>query len=130
MTDPPVGGSSEVQVVGAGNVTSCLNTISANATTQTFNFSPAGRARQCLKGFDVSWNNVNPADQPYNMSVVPLDQGFYPYEVELANGGFDGDWQVNMTTGTRFTLMLKYVTPLPDTYLCVCTLPISIILER
>lgn len=43
------------------------------------------------------------------MSIIPLDQGFYPYEVELANDGWDGDWQVNMTTGTRFTLMLKYV---------------------
>lgn len=41
------------------------------------------------------------------MSVIPMDQGFYPYDVELAAGGWDGDWQVNMTAGTRFTLMLK-----------------------
>lgn len=93
-------------MVGASYVTSCLNTISANATNQQFSFSPAGRARQCLKGFDVSWG-ASPQDQPYNMSVIPLDQGFYPYEVDLANGGFDGDWQVNMTAGTRFTIMLK-----------------------
>ena len=104
------GGSAEVSVVAASYVTSCLNTISANQTSQQFSFTPAGRARQCLKGFDIDWN-ASPQDTPYNMSIIPLDQGFYPFEVELANGGWDGDWQVNMTAGTRFTVMLKYVDP-------------------
>jgi hypothetical protein len=100
------GGSSEIQVVGASSNTSCLNTISVNATNPDFSFSPAGRARECLKGFDLTWNS-SPTDQPYNMSIIPLDQAFYPYEVELANGGYDADWRVNMTAGTRFTVMMK-----------------------
>ena len=41
------------------------------------------------------------------MSVIPLDQAFYPYEVSLNGEGYDGDWQVNMTAGTRFTIMMK-----------------------
>jgi len=100
------GGSSEIQVVGASSQTSCLNTISANATNSQFSFSPAGRARECLKGFDITWNGGQ-QDAPYNMSVIPLDQAFYPYEVKLDDGGYDGDWQVNMTAGTRFTVMMK-----------------------
>jgi hypothetical protein len=100
------GGSSEIQVVGASSQTQCLNTISANATDQQFSFSPAGRARECLKGFDITWNG-GAQDGPYNMSVVPLDQAFYPYEVGLSNGGYDANWRVNMTAGTRFTVMMK-----------------------
>jgi hypothetical protein len=75
------GGSSEIQVVGPSPRTSCLNTISANATSSQFSFSPAGRARECLKGFDITWNGGE-QDGPFNMSVIPLDQAFYPYTIE------------------------------------------------
>ena len=100
---PFSGGSAEIQIVGASNRTACLNTVAKNATGQEFSFSVSGKASQCQDGFDIAYTGVN-AD-PYNFTVVPLDQSIFPFDVPVSNGFLD--WTVNMTTGTRFTIMMK-----------------------
>lgn len=101
------GGSAEIQIVGASGQTSCLDTASSNRSTQDFSFAVAGQAMQCTDGFDLQWTGGTNLE-PYNLSVIPLDQGFYPFGVPLEGGdGWDNGWKVNMTAGTRFTVMMK-----------------------
>jgi hypothetical protein len=60
-----------------------------------------------MTGFATSWT-ASTADEPYNYTVLPLDQGFFPFEVPLSTSrNYDGDWQLNLTTGTRFTIAMK-----------------------
>lgn len=60
-----------------------------------------------MSGLDLSWTGGTDG-QPYNFSVIPLDQSFFPYDVPLDNtNSYESNWVVNMTTGTRFTIMMK-----------------------
>ena len=65
----------------------------------------------CQDDFQVSW-----LDQvgvgPYNFTVLPLDSSSNPWDQQLTGGGTTtgaSGWAVNMTTGTRFTIMMKWV---------------------
>jgi hypothetical protein len=101
------GGASEIQQVAGSQSTACLNTASKNQTASQFSWSVSGQAKQCQTGFDVIWSATT-ADEPYNYTVLPLDQGFYPFDVALpSDGDYDSSWKLNLTAGTRFTVVMK-----------------------
>ena len=103
----PSGGSSEVQAVASSNSTSCLNTAAQNSTARDFSFDVSGTAAQCASGFELKWTGLT-VDGPYNFTVIPLDQGLFPYDVLLDTElSYESDWTMNMTGGTRFTVMMK-----------------------
>lgn len=105
-TDDP-GGSSQIRRVEVSGRTSCLYTASANQTDKAFGFSVSGVAEQCERGFELAWDGPRQYE-PYNFTVVPLDQSFWPYDVILERGRSSmSDWKLNMTTGARFTIMMK-----------------------
>ncbi|ORY35776.1 hypothetical protein BCR39DRAFT_568458 [Naematelia encephala] len=97
------GGLSEIQTVSASADSSCLNTASQNTTAQTFYFTVAGSAQQCMSGFELAWNLT-----ASNFTVIPLDQKFDPYDVSLTTAvNNQYDWLVNLTSGSRFTIMMN-----------------------
>lgn len=101
------GGTSNTQIVSSSRVTECLNTASSNQTDKEFGFSVAGVARQCETGFELSWDGTG-QNAPYNFTVVPLQQGYYPFDVPISEStGWTRDWTVNMTQGMRFTVVMK-----------------------
>lgn len=102
-----VGGTSEVQIVQASGSTECLNTAAANQTDNAFSFSVSGVAQQCETGFALAWNGAR-ADGPYNATVIPLDQQWMPYDVTFDQTEYyEANWKLNLTTGSRFTVMMK-----------------------
>lgn len=104
------GGTGEIQQTGSSPSTSCLNTVSENVTSQDFSFSVAGVAEQCNSGFQVSWNADSSLD-PVNFTVLPLDQGFFPFDVRVDNSAtYINSWTMNLTEGTRFSVMMKWVS--------------------
>ena len=55
----------------------------------------------------MSWSGGT-EDGPYNFTVIPLDQGLFPFDVPLERGVKSmSDWMLNMTAGTRFTITMK-----------------------
>jgi hypothetical protein len=101
------GGSSEIVRVLVSNKTDCLYTANQNSTSLDFTFTISGIAEQCERGFEMSWSGGREYG-PYNFTVIPLDQSFRPYDVELEKGVTSmSDWKLNMTSGTRFTIMMK-----------------------
>lgn len=107
VTDKYQGGSSEVQIVASAPQTNCLNTAALNQTSKQFSFSVAGQAKQCKAGFEVLWDGSS-EDAPYNFTVIPLDQSYYPFDVKVdESSGWTNDWVLNMTAGTRFTIVMK-----------------------
>ena len=107
FTNSFAGGSSEVQFVQQSNDTSCLETASTNATEREFTFTVSGVAQQCNRGFELSWSGQESAG-PYNFTVIPLDQKFFPYDVVIEDRVHSlSDWQLNMTEGSKFTVMMN-----------------------
>jgi len=101
------GGSSQVRRVQVSDQTDCLYTAQQNQTSLDFTFSLSGVAEQCERGFEMAWSGGR-EDGPYNFTVIPLDQSFYPFDVELEDGVRSmSDWTLNLTAGTRFTIMMK-----------------------
>ncbi|KAK4690066.1 CDP-diacylglycerol---serine O-phosphatidyltransferase, partial [Tremellales sp. Uapishka_1] len=101
------GGSSEIQATQTSNSTACLSTQSSNQTSLDFTFSVAGIAEQCQRGLELTWSGGE-EDGPYNMTVVPCDQGFFPFDVVLdTTQRYETDWVMNMTSGSRFTLVFN-----------------------
>jgi len=106
LADDP-GGSSQIRRVQVSSLTACLYTASSNDTDRNFGFSVSGVAEQCERGFELAWDGEKQYE-PYNFTVVPLDQSFQPYDVPLENGRSSmSDWKLNMTSGARFTIMMK-----------------------
>jgi hypothetical protein len=96
----------EIKVQGSSTDSSCLSG-GANQTSNDFTFNVSGVAQQCETGFDVSLVGGG-RDPPYNFTVVPLDQSFFPFDVLLNNtSGTESNWVLNLTAGSRFTIMLK-----------------------
>lgn len=94
-------------MVGLGTASECLTDVLSRS--QDFTFTVAGATSMCEDDFEVSW-----LDQvgvgPYNFTVLPLDSSSNPWEESLTGGGTTtgaSGWAVNMTTGTRFTIMMK-----------------------
>ncbi|GFZ49910.1 hypothetical protein JCM24511_07313 [Saitozyma sp. JCM 24511] len=101
------GGVSEVQQVAGSQSAACLNTASKNQTASQFFWSVSGQENQCHTGFDFIWSATT-VDEPYNYTVLPLDRGFYPFDVALPT---DHDYEfssiLNLTAGTRFTIVMN-----------------------
>lgn len=97
----------QIQVVGLGGDSSCLNNVIAH--TQDFTFTCAGSTSMCEDDFQISWLDQI-GSGPYNFTVLPLDSSTNPWDQPLTGGGTTtgaSGWAVNMTTGTRFTIMMK-----------------------
>ncbi|TYJ52081.1 hypothetical protein B9479_007316 [Cryptococcus floricola] len=85
----------------------CLRTASTNVTSLDFTFWLAGTTVQCAKGLEVQWSGGKEME-PYNITVVPLDQRYLPWDIRLASGvSWANQFVMNMTAGTRFTLMMN-----------------------
>ncbi|WVQ74718.1 hypothetical protein IAR50_004322 [Cryptococcus sp. DSM 104548] len=109
------GGTSEAAVVQPINTTtspspsptSCLRTAALNTTSLDFTFNLAGSCSQCAPGLEMSWTGGSEME-PYNYTLIPLDQGFLPWTVTIPEGETWRDyWRVNMTSGTRFTMIMS-----------------------
>ena len=89
----------------------CVGSAPANQTGIEFSFQLAGQDEQCMAGFDLDWSAGSSQDGPYNFTVIPLDQSFMPYDVPLSSRGpeEESDWKLNLTAGSRFTVMMKLV---------------------
>lgn len=102
-----LGGTSALQIVSSSPNTACLNTASRNQTSKAFSYSVAGKAQQCSPGFELQWDG-SPDQSPYNFTVIPLTQSYYPFDVVIdEKSGYSSDWVLNMTSGTRFTVLMK-----------------------
>lgn len=96
-----------IQTVNPSNNTLCLASKSANQSSLDFTFTVSGQAKQCQAGFETSWTGGQ-EDGPYNMTVVPLDASFYPFDVPLDETlRHQSSWVVNVTKGSKFTLSMK-----------------------
>lgn len=97
----------EVQTVGVGSSSSCLDDVISHV--HDFTFTASGSTQQCGSDFALSWVDMLGIG-PYNYTVLPLDTSTSPFDVVLKGGptttGETG-WAVNMTAGTRFTIMMK-----------------------
>lgn len=101
------GGSSEIQTIQPSNDSICLGTYLSNQTSLDFTFTVSGVANQCARGFETSWSGGK-EDGPYNFTIIPLDQGFRPFDVALQQDvPYESDWVLNLTAGSRFTVMYK-----------------------
>jgi hypothetical protein len=78
-----------------------------NDTQRLFNFNVSGSTAECESNFRVTWDG--PVSQgPYNFSVIPLDGGYKPWFVDVGTEQYY-DWKVNMSEGSAFTIMFKWV---------------------
>jgi hypothetical protein len=75
-----------IQSVHAPNRTavSCLASAPQNSTSKDFDFTLSGVPQQCATtpGLQIAMSG-GVSDEPYNFTVVPLDQGFWAYDVAL-----------------------------------------------
>jgi hypothetical protein len=97
----------EIQIVGLGTASSCLDNVLDRG--HDFTFAVSGQTTQCEDDFAISWQD-NFGLGPYNFTVLPLDTSTNPFDVLLKGGGTttgETGWAVNMTAGTRFTIMMK-----------------------
>jgi hypothetical protein len=103
--DVAAGGVSPIQQVGAGP-SDCLSSASFNLTQQLFSFNVSGSTGECDGNFRLTWDGT-PNQGPYNVSIIPLDGGYAPWVIPLQSGAQYYDWQVNLTAGSYFTVMVK-----------------------
>ena len=98
-----------LQRVGESTDASCLTNISP--VPQEFTFTTFGNAAACQDDFHIAWQD-QVGRSPYSMTVVPLDTSYNPWDVALTGGVIQPDyaWTVNMTAGTKFTLIMTYVS--------------------
>ncbi|ODN86601.1 hypothetical protein L198_07296 [Cryptococcus wingfieldii CBS 7118] len=94
---------------------SCLRSASLNSTSLDFTFTLSGSLSQCSPGLEIAWTGGEEMG-PYNYTLVPLDRGFMGWTVKVPGSGEGGgegwldDWVVNMTAGTRFTMIMSTKT--------------------
>ena len=92
---------------GSGPTSNCLDSVVTR--TRDFTFTVAGSTAMCEDDFEISWVDTL-GTGPYNFTVLPLDSSTSPWDQPLTGGGTTtgaSGWNVNMTTGTRFTIMMK-----------------------
>lgn len=97
----------EVQMVGSGATSNCLENVLSHS--KDFTFTVAGSTAMCEDDFLISWQDTL-GNGPHNFTVLPLDSSTGPWDQPLTGGGTTtgaSGWNVNMTTGTRFTIMMK-----------------------
>lgn len=63
---------------------------------------------QCGDGFHLDWDYSEDME-PYNVSIVPLDQSFRAFSVSMDDDSRTGsiNWVVTLQAGIKFTLMFK-----------------------
>lgn len=94
-------------MAGLGSNSDCFTDVIAHS--QDFTFTVAGSTSMCERDFEISWLD-QVGTGPYNFTVLPLDSSSNPWDETLSGGGTTtgaSEWAVNMTTGTRFTIMMK-----------------------
>lgn len=96
-----------IAVTGSGS-SSCDFTSSSNHTAQAFSFNASGEVNQCGDDFHLDWDYSEDAE-PYNVSIVPLDQSFRTFSVRMNDNSNAGsiNWVVNLQAGIKFTVMFK-----------------------
>jgi hypothetical protein len=97
----------EIQMAGSGPNSACLDSVLAHS--KDFTFTVSGSTAMCESNFQISYVDTL-GNGPHNFTVLPLDASTGPWDQPLVGGAsYDGpsSWNVNMTTGTRFTIMLK-----------------------
>ncbi|WVQ74716.1 hypothetical protein IAR50_004320 [Cryptococcus sp. DSM 104548] len=111
------GGTSEATIVqpflSSSNTTAlasqapCLKTASQNSTSLDFTFAIAGQTVQCADGLEIQWTG-GAEMAPYNITIIPMDQRYLPWDITLERGtSWANQFLVNMTAGTRFTMMMS-----------------------
>lgn len=94
-------------MVGSGPNSDCLEDVLAH--TKDFTFTVSGTTAMCEDDFQISYQDTL-GNGPHNFTVLPLDSSTGPWDQPLLGGqSYTGpsNWVVNMTTGTRFTIMMK-----------------------
>ena len=108
-----------LQIVQPSSNTSCFP--GAAPVKKDFDFQVYGDVAQCQQTFGIAWT-TSPGLAPYTCTIVPLDASYNPWQVLLTDNSDGGSsnasqlWQVNMTSGTRFTIMMKWVPDPPASY--------------
>ena len=101
------GNPTVIQVVQPSNSSDCLQ--AATPAGDDFQFQAYGSAEECAQSFGITWTETAGVG-PWYFTVVPVDGSYTPWNVLMADAGSTTTnvfWQVNMTTGTRFTLVMK-----------------------
>jgi hypothetical protein len=96
-----------IQIVQPSSDDSCF--AAASPVKKDFDFQVYGSVTQCDRSFGVTWTTTV-GKAPYGCTIVPLDSSYNPWKVELAEeGSIDSSavWRVNMTSGTRFTIIME-----------------------
>jgi hypothetical protein len=103
------GGITPIQVVGSSTDTLCLSTASSNASTNLFSMDLAGlpAPSECDTSLKIK-HDGSAASAPYNYTIVPLDGGYKPWSAAFPDGVNELDVSVNMTSGSRFSVFLRY----------------------
>lgn len=94
-----------------------------NYTDKLFNFNVSGSTGECDGNFRVTWDG-GAQQGPYNFSVIPLDRSYQPFIVPVDSSLQYYDWKVNMSAGTYFTVMFKWVQYEYST--CLFLLPLDV----
>ena len=98
----------ELQVVGSSGDSSCL--ASSADIPQEFYFDLDGNLTECQDGLGFAWTDIV-GIEPYSATFIPLDTNYNPWDVNLSSLIATPQYvQVNMTAGSRFTVMMKYVS--------------------
>jgi hypothetical protein len=98
-----VGGASPLQEVQTGPQ-GCYEGNS-NTSLKVFSFNVSGSTAEC-DNLRLSWQN--PAiNGPYWLNVIPLDGTYTPWGIQMSTTNNYYDFQVNMSAGTYFTVMLR-----------------------
>ena len=96
-----------IQIVQASDDSFCL--AAASPAKKDFDFQVYGSVTQCDRSFGVTWTTTV-GTAPYGCTIVPLDTSYNPWDVLLTEPGSLDDsaiWRVNMTSGTRFTVIMQ-----------------------
>jgi hypothetical protein len=98
-----VGGASPLQEVQTGPQ-GCYEGNS-NTSAKVFSFNVSRSTAEC-DSLRLSW--ANPAIKgPYWLNVIPLDGTYTPWGIQMSTTNNYYDFQVNMSAGTDFTVMLR-----------------------
>jgi len=78
-----------------------------------FDFQVYGTLAECDYSLAVAWRNTSSNSSeslPHSFTIAPLDASYNPWDWVLGDSIKRGDTEilrVNMTSGTRFTVMMK-----------------------
>lgn len=101
---PLISGPTEIQTVGTSSDSTCMSGLIV--ASQEFYFNVGGEAAQC-QNLQIYYSDSIGVG-PYSLTVIPLDASYHPYDVVIGtNNPLAYNFGMQLTTGTRFTVMLK-----------------------